>query len=161
MKRSIAGVCAGLALFAAAPAGATPLAPTKASDVVVLRASGSGATCLPMGGGIDVDLQVLPDGTVVPYAPPAGKALVITGFDWSSTGGTPGVNALTAIRLAGSHGPAPLVFATGASSDASGTAVESAIVPNVSVFPGVTVCVGTQGASIGQVVVHGFHTVAK
>src|SRR4029450_6529131 len=99
MKRSIAGVCAGLALFAAAPVGATVLAPRKASDAVVLRASGSGAprvrtgggggggsraACLPMGGGIDVALPVLPDGSVTPYVPPPGMALVITGFDWSS-----------------------------------------------------------------------------
>ena len=57
------------------------------------------------------------------------------------------------------HPPSSLVFATGAQSDGAGNSWGSAIVPNVAVAPGVTICVGAAGLT--QVVVHGFHTVYK
>jgi hypothetical protein len=159
MNRSIAVTCVGLALFAT-PAAAGALAPTKPSQSVVLRVSGTGTNCQG-GGGQDVDLQVLPDASVVPYAPPPGQALVITGMDWGTTGGTPGEYTPVGIRLRGTQpgGAPPLVFTAGAVSDTLGNTRGTAVVPNVSVAPGVTVCVG--GGQFSQVVVHGFHTTNK
>ena len=63
------------------------------------------------------------------------------------------------IRLTSPHPPSALVFATGALSDAAGKTWGPAVVPNVAVAPGVTMCVGAAGLT--QVVVHGFHTVYK
>ncbi len=87
MKRVIIAVCGGLASFAV-PATAGVLAPSKASQVVVLRQSGSGTVCLPKGGGLDVDLRMAADGTNQPFVQPSDQALVITGIDWGTTGGS-------------------------------------------------------------------------
>jgi hypothetical protein len=160
MKRSIVTTGAALALFATSAIAGT-LAPTRPSQVVELRASGSGAVCLPMGGGIDLDLQVNSDGTVSPYVPPAGYALVITGMDWGTQNGPPNEYTPVGIRVAGPHKPAPLVFVTGAQADGTGKTWGSALVPNVTVAPGATPCVGASGGDLNQVVVHGFHTVNK
>jgi hypothetical protein len=160
MKRSIVVTGVTLALFATS-ATAGVIGPTKPSQTVVLRASGSGAVCLPMGGGIDLDLQVNSDGTVSQYVPPPGYALVITGIDWGTENGAANEYTPVTIRVAGPHKPAPLAFAIGALSDGAGKTVGSALVPNVAVAPGATPCVGSQGGNLSQVVVHGFHTVNK
>jgi len=160
MNRLIAVTSVAFALLAT-PAAAGVLAPTRVSQVVVLRASGSGSVCLPMSGGIDLDMEVHADGTIGPYVPPPGQALVITGIDWGTENGPVNEYTPVVIRLAGPHKPAPLAFATGTLSDAAGKTVGSALVPNVTVAPGVTVCVGAQGGPLSQVVVHGFHTVNK
>jgi len=156
MNRSIALASMALA-FLASPAAAGVIGPTRPTQAVVLRMSGSGATCLPQSGGLDVDLQVLPNGDIDPYVQPAGQAFVITGIDWGTAGGTAGEYTPVAIHLTSPHPPSALVFATGAVADAAGKTWGSAVVPDVAVAPGVTICVG--GAS--QVVVHGFHTTYK
>jgi hypothetical protein len=56
-----------------------PLAPTKPSDMVTLRSSGSVCTGSPWRR---LDRRVNPDGTVTPYTIPAGQVLVVTSVDW-------------------------------------------------------------------------------
>jgi hypothetical protein len=157
MNHSIAATCAGIALLATSVAAA-PLAPTTASKAVVLRQSGNVTNCQG-GGGRDLDTQVLPDASVVPYVPPPGQALVITGLDWSTTGGTAGQYTPVRLRLRGTHLHQPVVFAAGAVADTAGNTEGTALVPNVTVAPGVTVCAASSGD--GQFIVHGFHTVNK
>jgi hypothetical protein len=162
IMRSIVVSCVGIALLAAS-AAAGVVAPTSASDIVVLRVSEAGTACQG-GGGQDADLRVLADGSVVPYVHPADQALIITGIDWRTTGGVAGESSQAVIRLRGAlPGPPPLVFTTGVVSDTLGTGNGSALVPNVSVAPGVTVCVGVGGggATPGPIVVHGFHASNK
>ena len=150
------------AVSLAAPAGAGVLAPSLPSQVVVLRQSGSGTVCLPKGGGLDVDLRMAADGTNQPFVQPSDQALIITGIDWGTTGGTAGQDAQVVIRLAG---PTPvnaqLAFTTGAVADAAGATVGSALVPNVVVAPGLTVCAGAGGGTLSQLVIHGFLTTNK
>jgi hypothetical protein len=160
MRRSIVTTGAALALFATSAIAGT-LAPTRPSQVVVLRASGSGAVCLPNGGGIDLDLRVNADGTVSPYAPPPGYALVITGMDWGTQNGPANEYTPVGIRVTGGQHPAQMVFVTGAQADGAGKTWGSAVVPNVTVAPGATPCVGSSGGQLNQVVVHGFFTVNK
>jgi hypothetical protein len=159
MTRSIALASAALA-FLASPAGAGVIGPTRPTQAVVLRVSGTGTTCLPQGGGQDVELQVLPEGNIDPYVQPAGQAFVITGIDWGTAGGTAGEYTPVVIRLTSPHPPSSLVFATGAVADTAGKTWGSAAVPDVAVAPGVTICVGAAG-TLTQLVVHGFHTTYK
>ena len=158
MNRSIAIISMGFALLAS-PALAGVIGPTRPSQVVTLRVSGAGTACQGQGGGQEVDLQVLPDGNIDPYVPPPGQAFVITGIDWGMAGNTANQYAPIVIRLTSPHPPSSLVFATGALSDGAGNSWGSAIVPNVAVAPGTTMCVGAAGLT--QVVVHGFHSVYK
>jgi hypothetical protein len=160
MNRSIALASVAFALLAS-PAAAGVIGPTRPTQAVVLRVSGQGTACLPQGGGQDVDLQVLPDGSIqYPYVQPAGQAFIITGIDWGTSGGTAGEYTPIAIRLTSPHPPSSLVFATGAVADTAGKSWGSAVVPDVAVAPGVTICVGG-AAPLSQVVVHGFTTVYK
>ena len=158
MHRSIAMAGVVFALIAS-PAVAGVIGPTKPSQQLVLRVSGSGSVCLPQGGGQDVDLQVFPDGHIDTYAPPPGQAFVITGIDWGTSGGTANEYQPIAIRLTSPHPPSALVFVTGALADAAGKTWASAVVPNVTVPPGETICVGAAGLT--QVAIHGYLTTYK
>ncbi len=160
MNRSIALATVAFAAFAG-PASAGVIGPTRPTQAVVLRVSGTGTTCLPQGGGQDVDLQVNPDGTIVPYAPPAGQGFVIPGIDWGTSGGTANQYTPIVIRVTSNHPPSALVFATGGLADAAGKTWGSAAVPDVAVAPGSTICVGPGAGTLTQVVVHGFHTAYK
>lgn len=160
MNRSIALASVAFAVLAS-PAAAGVIGPTRPTQAIVLRMSGAGTVCLPQSGGLDVDLQVLPNGDIDPYVQPAGQAFVITGLDWATAGGVAGEYTPVAIRLTSPHPPSSLVFATGAVADVAGKTVGSAIVPNVAVAPGVTICVGPGVGTLTQVVVHGFHTTYK
>jgi hypothetical protein len=161
MNRSIALASVAFACLVS-PAAAGVIGPTRPGQAIVLRSSGSGAICLPQGGGQeDLDMQVLPDGNIDPYMQPAGQAFVITGIDWGSAGGTAGEYTPVIIRLTSPHPPASLVFATGAVADVAGKTVGAAVVPDVAVAPGVTICVGPGAGTLTQVVVHGFHTTYK
>jgi hypothetical protein len=158
MNRSIALASVVCALLAS-PAAAGVIGPTRPSQVVVLRVSGQGTGCQGQGGGQEADMQVHPDGSITPYAPPAGMAFVITGIDWGTAGDPPNEYAPIVIRLTSPHPPSSLVFATGAMSDVAGKSWGSALVPNVTVAPGVTICVGA--SNLTQVAVHGYHTIYK
>src|SRR5262249_21435444 len=141
----------------ASPAIAGVIGPTKPSQQLVLRTSGSGTTCLPQGAGLDIDLQVFPDGHIDTYAPLSTQAFVITGMDWGTSGGTANQYTPVGIHVTAPHPPATLVFVTGALADAAGKTWGTAVVPNVTVPPGETICVG--GAT--QVVIHGYLTTYK
>lgn len=158
MNRSIALAALAFALLAS-PAVAGVIGATRPSQVVVLRSSGAGTVCLPQSGGQDVDLQVHPDGSIDAFAPAAGQGFVITGIDWGTAGGTAGQFSPITLRLTSPHPPASLVFATGTVADSAGKTWGSAVVPNVAVAPGVTICVGAVGLT--QVAVHGYYTTYK
>ena len=159
MNRSIAMAAIAFALVAS-PAAAGVIGPTKPSQIVVLRVSGNGTTCQAAGGGQEADLQVRADGSIEPYMPPPGYAFVITGLDWGAAGNPANEYAPVAIRLTSPHpGSSALVFASGAVADGAGKSWGSALVPNVSVAPGTSVCVGVQGYT--QAAVHGYYTVYK
>ena len=158
MNRSIASASLAFALIAS-PAAAGVIGPTKPSQVVVLRVSGAGTNCQG-GGGQEADLQVHPDGSIDPYLPPAGYGFVITGLDWGAAGNTANEYAPVAIRLTGPHAnSSALVFASGSVADGAGKSWGSAVVPNVAVAPGTSICVGVQGYT--QAAVHGYYTPYK
>ena len=159
MNRSIALASVAFAVLAS-PAAAGVIGPTRPSQVTVLRVSGQGTGCQGQGGGQEADMQVLPDGSITPYAPPAGMAFVITGIDWGTAGGPADEYVPIAIRVTSPHpGSSALVFVTGARSDGAGATWGSALIPNVTVAPGVTICVG--GSNLTQVAVHGYNTPYK
>jgi hypothetical protein len=120
--------------------------------------SGQGTACQG-GGGQEADLQVHPDGTIDPYAPPPGYGFVITGVDWGAAGNGANASTPVAIRIVGAHPKSAVVFVTGSLADASGTSWGSAAVPNVAVAPGTAICVGVPGMT--QVAIHGYYTVYK
>ena len=159
MNRSLALASIAFALVAS-PAAAGVIGPTKPSQVVVLRVSGGGTNCQG-GGGQEADLQVHPDGSIDPYMPPPGYGFVITGLDWGAASNPADEYAPVAIRLTNPSHPnsSALVFASGSVADGMGKSWGSAIVPNVAVAPGTSVCVGVQGYT--QAAVHGYYTPYK
>jgi hypothetical protein len=159
MNRSLALASIAFALVAS-PAAAGVIGPTKPSQIVVLRVSGGGTNCQG-GGGQEADLQVQADGSIGPYAPPPGYAFVITGLDWGAAGNPASEYAPAAIRLTNPSHPnsSSLVFASGSIADGQGKSWGSALVPNVAVAPGTSVCVGVQGYT--QAAVHGYFTPYK
>jgi hypothetical protein len=157
MKRSIAIASVAFGLIAG-PATAGVIGPTKPSQVVVLRVSGSGTACQG-GGGQQADLQVHPDGSIDAFTPPPGYGFVITGIDWGSSGNAANSAVPVAIRIVPPHPGTSLVFATGAIADAAGGSWGSAVVPNVAVAPNTPICVGIPGMT--QAAVHGYYIVYK
>ena len=158
MNRSFASARIAFALVAS-PAAAGVIGPTKPSQVVVLRVSGGGTNCQG-GGGQEADLQVHPDGSIDPYAPPPNYGFVITGLDWGAAGNAAGEYAPVAIRLTSPHANgSSLVFASGSLADGQGKSWGSAVVPNVAVAPGTSICVAVQGYT--QAAVHGYYTPYK
>lgn len=78
---SALGLATPLVLLAA-PLHAGPLAPTKASQVVTLTRTST--TCGPPGS-YELE-QVLPDGSLAPFAIPEKSVLVVTGYQVSQNG---------------------------------------------------------------------------
>jgi hypothetical protein len=79
MKPAIA-----LALLLTSQVWGAEFGPRRPSDVVTLVSSG--ALCpTPIGGDTVFDRRVLADGTRVPFTLPAGKVLVVTGLEFTSS----------------------------------------------------------------------------
>jgi hypothetical protein len=140
--------------------------PEKPSDLVTLQAQG-----FCPEGGFDMKLQVLPNGTDVPFSIPPGRVLVITDWQWGNivtlesnfwqsaalTLQTDNPRRSIAVGVAGNATPG----AQGTPPFNQSTSNNASIVGMVVVEPGVHVCVsvfrqnGTQGFPQAAVV-HGF-----
>jgi len=82
MLRTLA-IASLLLVALAAHARAASLAPRHASDIVTLVTSGTPCP-FPVAGDLLFDRQIRPDGTNVPFTVPAGKVLVVTGYEFRS-----------------------------------------------------------------------------
>ena len=83
MRRAL---CLGLLLTAwSTKAYAGPLAPTKASQIVVLTAASTPCAADPDATAVNV--RNLPDGTTAPFTIPPGQVLVVTGIAYRVSGG--------------------------------------------------------------------------
>jgi hypothetical protein len=140
--------------------------PEKPSDLVTLQAQG-----FCPEGGFDMKLQVLPNGTDVPFSIPPGRVLVITDWQWGNivtlesnfwqsaalTLQTDNPRRSIAVGVAGNATPG----AQGTPPFNQSTSNNASIVGMVVVEPGVHVCVsvlkqnGEQGFPQAAVV-HGF-----
>jgi hypothetical protein len=139
MHRSVALhalLVGGLAFAASLPAAGGSLGPKKASDLVLLVQTGSPCP----SGGFAIDAPLLPPGSEEPFAVPAKKVLVVTGFEWQLTGGTPGapVTLILQGQIAGG-GIMSLTIATGTFAS-DGKSWGSELTPPIPAQPGQTLC---------------------
>ena len=139
MRRAL---CLGLLLTAwSTNAYAGPLAPTKASQIVVLTAAGTPCSADP--DATAVNLRNLPDGTIAPFTIPAGQVLVVTGIAYSVSGGI--ANVAKNVSLFTANPPfASVLFLSGLIT--GDTALGrlgggSASIPNAIVKAGIEICV--------------------
>lgn len=142
-------------LVASWPATSQALEPTRPSEVVTLTTSGGGE-CLSAGQTRLIN-QILPDGTVAPFAIRRSEVLVVTGVSWNLSFQPPNGNVPIAIVSQTDNSSTQSRFFAGALADAVGNSTGSALVPNVVLdatqfLPCVTF---PQGQS-GGIFVHGF-----
>ena len=132
----------GLALLAPQAALAGPLAPAKASDLVVAVTKDQAATCQGPGGGRPFDTRILPDGSEEPFAIPPKRVLVITSLDWSVSSSAPaGELALPTLVVKNGANSFPVLQGSGFT-DPDGSAGGTVIVPNgLTVRSGSTLCI--------------------
>ena len=148
MCRTIAIVLA--LLITTATARATPLAPSKPSQIVNLSNKPVGLAC-PMGGTEFTEV-IKADGTSAPFAGiPTGQVLVITSWEW--TAGTGPVATLEA-QTASTRNILAESFVVG-----TGAGGMQTFPTGIVVQPGVHICIGSVGpfGSAGAHV-HGFLT---
>src|SRR5262245_19038024 len=88
MLRTIAIAWLALAALAGRVC-ADSLRPRHASDIVTLVTSGTPCP-FPVSGDLLFDRQIRPDGTNAPFTVPAGKVLVVTGYEFRATTTIPG-----------------------------------------------------------------------
>lgn len=146
----------GIALVTCVPgAMAGVLAPTKASQSVVLRTSGVSAPC---GGGTlnaVIDTRIMPDGSTAPFTIPLGQVLVVDGLSWAASSGTADRLIGILIDIGGDLPNAP--WNDSAISDSLGDAGHDVFVPNIPIKSGATPCLHT-GGTLTRGIVHGFLT---
>src|SRR5262245_21894690 len=109
-------------LAALPPPACARAAPRKPSEIVVLTVSGS--TC-PLG--FVINRQVLPDGTIAPFAIPDGQVLVLTGVNYVWLGGP--ANRLQGIDLTLKNN-GERVFSHWVMSDFLGNFSDAQVLPN-------------------------------
>lgn len=134
------------------------LGPTKPSDLVTIRSSG--AKCEP-SPWLKLDTQITGEGTLVPFAIPTGKVLVVTSIDFrqGATGSSGKQEEFflfpSAANIGINHAIVDLMAAPGSS---DGRAGGSFVVTGVAIKPG-NPCWGvnnlaSQGAA--DALVHGY-----
>lgn len=143
-------VAVGLVLFALLTPAEAGLAPSKASQLVTLTASG--ATCL--SGLVKVNTQIHGDGTSAAFTIPAGMVLVITGAEWDATGGAGGVDTFF-INLEGT-GTSTVHVAAGPVGSTGLAGGSSSFSSGIVVKPGTNICVGLNSLNTPVPVIHGF-----
>jgi hypothetical protein len=140
-----------IALFASASSSAGPLAPTRASDLVVAITKSS--TACPVSGTL-FDTRVLPDGTEEPFVIPPKRVLVVTSVDVAlDTSAPAGQAGAPVVAIQTATTTLPILQGT-VLTDVDGTAVGNVATTGAAVRPGVSICLvggNTQGG-----VLHGF-----
>ena len=137
------------ATLAAAPAAATPLAPTKASQLVSLIApADSHATC--PSAGIPFE-ETGTNGLRTPFVIPPTMVLIVTSIHFEIFNGTPSTNANGTITSQAIGEDFRIVVAVGAASlDARGNGGGAILIPTgVRVPAGRTVCIQNAGGLTG------------
>ena len=149
-------------------AGAGPLAPAKASDIVVGVVSSASPPC-PNGipTMFQMALRLDADGTRREFVIPARSVLVVTRFSYSLSTVSPNqfrIAGLTVVEPVPAVDP-PIVSAfDGAITDASGVAIGSSEIPHgIVVKPPAVLCASLPNsvAESGSIVVNGFLAKSK
>jgi hypothetical protein len=141
-------------LRGASVSNAGPLAPTAASQTIVLYSGQTG--CL--GGGFLVDRSRSPqDGSMVSgFTVPPGQVLVVTGYSWNVQGGLPSRSVMSALSTSINGSSAIHVWDTGGVTDTFGNAAGGSLVPNVVVRSGTSLCVLSSVGGGPAAIVTGF-----
>ena len=146
----------GFALLVATPSFAGPLAPTKASDLVVAGTSNSAPDCPIAGRAFDV--RFLPDGTEEPFVIPPKRVLVITSVDFnlSSAPPDPGETQTAAPVVALQTGTSSVPLLQGSAFSDTGGQVAGTMVasPGIPVRAGPALCI--LGGNTPYGILHGF-----
>jgi hypothetical protein len=134
-----------LAVAAATPVLAGPLAPSKPSDIVTLvpDASGANGACGPASQQQRVDAVINgADGSISPFTIPDKEVLVLTGGTWEDTSVAANVNVFLELSLRTATPTSNIIVATPAvRSDAAGVVAGSfTLEPGIVIKPGVSLC---------------------
>lgn len=151
-----------LVLLLAVPAAAD-LAPKRASDIVHLYASGSGACPLGVSPATWFDTRLLPDATIAPFQVPAKRSLVVRRIDVGASGGSlvPGAQFLVTV-LGGVPGAGAIYATRSVVVDASSAVRLQIEFPLGFVVPdGGAVCLTNTGGAIFGGHVEGYLAPAK
>jgi hypothetical protein len=154
MSRTLVVVAVfGLILLVAPVARAGVLAPSKPSQLVTL--STDGTVCPFDASAFVFNTRIAGDGTLHPFAIPAGDVLVVSSFDGIVVAGTASSTQDLVLLV-----PPGIIVATAPeftlSGAGKGAAARDLTTPLV-VRPGTTLCIGSDfGASVFRGLVHGF-----
>jgi hypothetical protein len=143
---------APLALFLPGAGSAGALAPGKASDLVTL-VIGDNTPCPSAGTAFNT--MLLTDGSEQPFAIPAKRVLVVTGFDFVADGPDVGGQTGRAV-LSQQNGAVTRTLLQGvAVTDPNGVYAGSAHTePGIAVAPGWSLCLIADGSFAG--ILHGY-----
>ena len=152
---------AGIALRAADPAMAAPLAPTKPSQAVTVQSLSQGDLCVPgePSLGRRVNIKQNGDGTTEPFTIPPKTVFVVTSVDVSIQGAPASRKILGGLYIASAQqvGAGSNVAVVPAESDADGLGNGTMTLP--SGFPvksGANLCFLTVPPGSFNALVHGF-----
>jgi hypothetical protein len=108
-------------------------------------------------GAYPVDRRVRPDGTLEPFAVPAGQVLVLTSASWTFAAG--GSSLMVVLSLVAEGGVRRKAVYEVGQAVAGGHSTGRALLGDLVVRPGDTLCVGTTIATgDAEAAVHGFLT---
>jgi len=137
--------CGLLAL--AEPSRAGELAPSKASEVVMLNAFGVCPSApVPVSGSIALALRIRSDATSQPnFVVPPKQSLVLTSFSWRTADGTPNGSARVALAISNGTDVADVLESV-ATVDATGGAFRrETLTPGIVLKPGFVPCLHPHG----------------
>jgi hypothetical protein len=137
------------------------LAPAKPSDLVTVFGNTT-AGCPTLFGAFAVTSQQVSDGSPTAFSIPAGQVLVITSWDWKSSGGGAAAAATWATLYTVTPSGGARISDGNGTSDGSGSAAGTTIIPSgFAMKSGENLCFTTGGSGVGYVLVHGFLTKDK
>ena len=157
MLRTIAITWLALVTLAGT-ACAKPLGPQHASDIVTLVTSSTPCP-FPVTGVLLFDRQIRPDGTNVPFTVPAGKVLVVTGYEFRATTPISG-RAIAGLIFPANSGVGDQLWAVGEPVVLSGAnvVITNTLAPNLTFKTDICLEVsdGVLNSPVAAGIVHGF-----
>jgi hypothetical protein len=157
-------------LIGIASAGASPLGPSKPSQIVTAFAALGGTPNCPsniLTDAFQVSSLRKSDGTSAPFVIPPKSVLVVTSFDFglfSLPGNNGGAFDTIIVAVDPSQPDQFGAFARGGgtSSPINGELVGNVTIPNgLVVKPPAILCARSSGSNLGAIVIHGFFTKDK
>ena len=152
MRNTLNGLIVGSLLtcgFVALPgiSCAAELAPSKASEVVMLIASGvCPSNPIPLSGSIALTVRIRGDATSqLNFVVPPKQSLVLTSFSWRTADGTPNGSARVALAISNGTDVADVLESVAPVDAAGGAFRRETLTPGIVLKPGFVPCLHPHG----------------